>query len=60
MIIDYENGIIGGIIRAFCHYVEANNKYMHDLILTVNTRGLYHNYFIMVDLNMLKMYHYKL
>ena len=26
MIFDYENGIRGGITRAICHYVAANNK----------------------------------
>ena len=30
MLLDYENGIKGEIARAICHYVEANNKYMHD------------------------------
>ena len=29
MILDYENSIRGGITRAICHYVKANNKYMH-------------------------------
>ena len=29
MILDYENGIRVEIIRAICHYDEANNKYMH-------------------------------
>ena len=29
MILDYENGIRVEIIRAICHYGEANNKYMH-------------------------------
>ena len=29
-ILDYENGIRGGITRTACHYVEPNNKYMCD------------------------------
>ena len=29
MILDYENGIRGGITRYICQYVKANNKYMH-------------------------------
>ena len=29
MILDYENGIWGGITKPISRYAEANNKYMH-------------------------------
>ena len=28
MILDYENGIRGGMTRVTCHYIKANKKYM--------------------------------
>lgn len=37
MIFVYKNGIRGGITRAFCHYVKANNKYLHDYNKTKGT-----------------------
>ena len=30
MVLDYGNGIRGGITRAIYHYDEADNKYLHD------------------------------
>ena len=30
MMFDYDHGIGGGVIRAICHYAEANNEYMYD------------------------------
>ena len=65
---DYANGIRGGITRAVCHYVEANNKNifgydeqkkahtLNILILIIITERLNHNYFLMMDLNMLEIY----
>ena len=48
MILDYENGITGGIARAICHYAEAKNIYMftsdeskersYDLYLAFNNQ----------------------
>lgn len=62
----YKNGIRGGIKRAICRYIEANDKYMYDyegtkvyacniLILTINTGWCCHSLFLMLDLNMLNM-----
>ena len=68
MILDYENGIWGGITKAISHYAEANNKYMHGcdktkersafhiFILSINTDGPYQNYLFILDLNLLKIY----
>ena len=62
MILDYENGIRGGIPKAIYQYGKANNKYIHDydetkesthiqyLVLAINTDGLYRNHFFMVIL----------
>lgn len=62
MVLDWENGIRGGIARAIYYCKEANDndtKKTHTfliLISTTNTDGLYWNHFLMVDLHMLKRY----
>ena len=68
MILDYGNGIRGGIARAIYHNDEANYKYLHGydetkekktfnmLILTISADGLYHNHFLVVRVVMLKKY----
>ena len=59
-ILDYENGIRGGITRVMWHYVKIINICMimmklkkvnafNILILTINTDGLYRNHFL--DIN---------
>ena len=66
MILDYGNGIRGGIARGIYHYDEAN-KSLYDyfetkentyiiLILTINTDGLYRSHFLVVGVIMLKIY----
>ena len=68
MILDYKNGIKGGITIAVSHYLEVNNKSMFNyddkkniqtfsiLILTINADGLYYNHFHMTDLHILNIY----
>ena len=67
-VLDFEHGVRGRITRAVCHYykpvinkcvIMMKQKKIHTmsiLILTISTDGLYHNYFLMADLNMLKIY----
>lgn len=70
MILYYENSIKGGMTRAIHHNVETNNKYMCSYDKTKEDRNseyldfnnlcrwLYQNYFVMVNLNMLKKYQF--
>ena len=68
-ILDYENGIRGGITRVMWHYVKIINicmimmklKKVHAfniLILTINTDGLYRNHFL--DINVYAWFYFQL
>ena len=69
MVLYYENGIRAGITWAICHCTEGNNKYIYMfmmkqtkvhvlsiLISIINTKGIYQNHFITVNLNILKIH----
>lgn len=68
MILFYEKGIREGITRATFKYAQPNNKLMYEydktkkyiyifiLIVTICSDILYHNHFLVQDLNLLKIY----
>lgn len=62
-----KKGIRGGIARFTCHYLEVYNKYILNydktinytfsiVILTINIDGFCCNNFLVMDLNLLKIY----